>query len=141
MDMRPFLVPGPHCIYPVHPYDPLGITDQTVYLANGDTQVIYLNMDFSLKNGQLSCQWFAKASLYDFTCIYTHAQSNLDTSCLKGIIASQVRAVVLASFGKTSLKVGLCMLVHKIRKVGYRISSAEIFALAEHHNRAVPISY
>ena len=55
MDIRPFLVPGPHCIDPVHPYGPLGITDQAVYLPNDDTQVIYLNMDFSLKKGQLSC--------------------------------------------------------------------------------------
>ena len=107
MDIRPFLVPGPHCIYPVHPYGPLGITDQTVYMPNSDTQVIYLNMDFSLKKGQLSCQWFDKASMYmyDSACIYTHTQSNLATSCLKGIMASQVRSVVLASFGNASLKV------------------------------------
>jgi hypothetical protein len=141
MDIRPFLVPGPHCIYPVHPYGPLGITDQTVYLPNGDIQVIYLNMDFSLKNGQLSCQWFDKASLYDFACVYTHAQSNLASNCLKGIMTSQVRAVVLASYGNASLKVGLSMLVQKFRKVGYRISSAEISALAEYHKRALPISY
>jgi hypothetical protein len=141
MDIRPFLVPGPHCIYPVHPYGPLGITDQTVYLPNGDTQVIYLNMDFSLKKGQLLCQWFDKASLYDFACIYTHAQSNLAMSCLKGIMASQVRAVVLASFGKASLKVGLSKLVSKFRKIGFKISSFEIAQLAEHYTEALPISY
>ena len=116
MDLRPFLVPGPECIYPVYPYGPLGITDQTVYLPNGDTQVIYLNMDFALKKGHLSCQWFDKASLYDFACVYTHAQSNLAKSCLKGIMESQVRAVVLASFGNASLKVGLSKLVAKIQK-------------------------
>ena len=98
-------------------------------------------MDFSLENGQLSCQWFDKASLYDFACVYTHAQSNLASSCLKGIMTSQVRAVVLASYGDASLKVGLSMLVQKFRKVGYRISSAEIYALAEYHKRALPISY
>ena len=122
MDLRPFLVPGPHCIYPIQPYGPLGITDQTIYLPNGDTQVIYLNMDLSLSKGQLSCQWFDKASLYDFACIYTHAHSNLATSCLRGVMASQVRAVVLASSGNASLKVGLSKLVEKFKKDGYRIS-------------------
>ena len=95
MDLRPFLVPGHNSIYPLHPYGPLGITDQTVYLPNGDTQFIYLNMDFSLKNVQLSCEWFDKASLYDFAYIYTHAQSNLAKSSLKGILVSQVRAECL----------------------------------------------
>ena len=141
MDIRPFLVPGPHCIYPVHPYGPLGITDQTVYLPNGDIQVIYLNMDFSLKNGQLSCQWFDKASLYDFACVYTHAQSNLASNCLKGIMTSQVRAVVLASYGNASLKVGLSMLVRKFKKVGFKISSEEIAKIAKHYKQALPISF
>ena len=141
MDIRPFLAPGPHCIYPVHPYGPLGITDQTVYLPNGDIQVIYLNMDFSLKNGQLSCQWFDKASLYDFACVYTHAQSNLASNCLKGIMTSQVRAVVLASYGNASLKVGLSMLVRKFRKVGFKISSEEIAKIAKHYKQALPISF
>jgi len=141
MDIRPFLVPGPHCIYPIHPYGPLGITDQTVYLPNGDIQVIYLNMDFSLSKGQLSCKWFDKASLYDFACVYTHAQSNLASNCLRGIMVSQIRAVVLASFGNASLKAGLSVLVQKFRKVGYRISSAEVSALAGDYKRALPISY
>jgi hypothetical protein len=34
MDLRPFLVPGHNSIYPLHPYGPLGITDQIVYLPN-----------------------------------------------------------------------------------------------------------
>ena len=141
MDLRPFLVPGPHSIYPIHPYGPLGITDQTVYLPNGDTQVIYLNMDFSLKKGQLSCLWFDKASLYDFACVYTHADSNLSKSCLRGIMVSQVRAVVLASFGKPSLKVGLSKLVGKFQKIGFKVSSDEIAKLAKHYKEALPISY
>ena len=98
-------------------------------------------MDFSLKKGQPFCEWFDKASLYDFACIYTHAQSNLATSCLKGIMASQVRAVVLASFGKASLKVGLSKLVSKFRQIGFKISSFEIAQLAEHYTKALPISY
>jgi hypothetical protein len=98
-------------------------------------------MDFSLKNGQLSCEWFDKASLYDFACIYTHAQSNLAKSCLKGILVSQVRAVVLASYGNKSLKVGLSKLVGKFRKIGYIISGTEVFTMAEQHKRALPISY
>jgi hypothetical protein len=141
MDIRPFLAPGPHCIYPVHPYGPLGITDQTVYLPNGDTQVIYLNMDFSLTKGQLSCLWFDKASLYDFACVYTHADSNLSKSCLRGIMVSQVRAVVLASFGKPSLRVGLSKLVGKFQKIGFKISYDEIAKLAKHYRKALPISY
>ena len=141
MDIRPFLVPGPHCIYLVHPYGPLGITDQTVYMPNGDTQVIYLNMDFSLKKGQLFCEWFDKASLYDFACIYTHAQSNLATSCLKGIMASQVRSIALASFGNASLEVGLSKSVSKFRQIGFKISSYEIAQLAEHYTKALTNSY
>ena len=90
MDLRPFLVPGPNSIYPIHPYGPLGIIDQTVYQPNGDIQVIYLNMDFSLKKRQLSCQWFDKASLYDFACIYTQSCSvqSRYKSCLRGIMVS-----------------------------------------------------
>ena len=95
-------------------------------------------MDFSLKNGQLSCQWFDKASLYDFACIYTHAQSNLATSCLKGIVASQVRSVVVTSFGKASLNVGLSRLVSKFRQIGFKISSDEITNLAKHYTKALP---
>jgi len=110
-------------------------------MPNGDTLVTYLNMDFSLKKGQLSCQWFDKASLYDFACIYTHAQSNLAKSCLKDIMASQVRAVVLASFGKASLKVGLSKLVSKFRQIGYNDKSDEIAKLAKHYTEALPISY
>ena len=51
MDIRSFLVPGPHCICHVHPYGPLSITDQTVYMPNCDNHVIYPKMDFSLKRG------------------------------------------------------------------------------------------
>jgi hypothetical protein len=110
-------------------------------MPNGDTQVIHLNMDFPLEKGQLSCQWFDKASMYDFACIYTHAQSNLATSCLKRIMAYQVRSVVLASFGNASLKVGLSKLVSKFRQIGFKISSYEIAQLAEHYTKALPISY
>ena len=141
MDLRPFLVPSPHRIYPVHPYGPLGITYQTVYMPNGDTQVIYLNMEFSLKKGQLSCQWFDKASMYDFACIYTHAQSNLATSCLKDIMTSQVRSIVLASYGNASPKVGLSKLMSKVRQIGFKLSSYEIAQLAQHYTKALPISY
>ena len=79
--------------------------------------------------------------MYDFACIYTHAQSNLAKSCLKGNLVSQIRAVVLASYGNKSLKVGLSKLVGKFRKTGYKISGTEVFALTEHHKRALPISY
>jgi hypothetical protein len=112
-----------------------------VYLPNGDTQVIYLNMVFSLKNGQLSCQWFDKASLYDFACVYTHAQPNLAKSCLRGIVVSQVRAVVLASYGNASLKVGLSKLVSKFWQAGFKISSEEIAKMAKHYKQALPISF
>ena len=112
-----------------------------MYLPNGDTQVIYLNMDFSLSKGQLSCLWFDKASLYDFACVYTHADSNLSKSCLRGIMVSQVRAVVLASFGKPSLRVGLSKLVGKFQKIGFKISYDEIAELAKHYKKALPISY
>jgi len=79
--------------------------------------------------------------LYDFACIYTHAQSNLAKSCLKGIMVSQVRAVVLASFGNASLKVGLSKLVGKFRKIGFKIGFEEVAKLAKHYKEALPISY
>ena len=56
-------------------------------------------------------------------------------------MTSQVRAVVLASYGNASLKVGLSMLVRKFRKVGFKISSEEIAKIAKHYKQALPISF
>ena len=56
-------------------------------------------------------------------------------------MVSQVRAVVLASFGKPSLRVGLSKLVGKFQKIGFDISYDEIAKLAKHYKKALSISY
>ena len=99
-------------------------------------------MDFSLKNEQLSCQWFDKASLYDFACTYTHAQSSLAKSCLRGILVSQVRAVVLASYGNTYKPQSWSVKVSgQFNNFGFKIGFEEIAKIAKCHKEALPISY
>ena len=56
-------------------------------------------------------------------------------------MTSQVRAVVLASYGNASLKVGLSKLVSKFRQFGFKISSYEIAQMTQHYTKALPTSY
>ena len=127
LDLRPFLTPlerEPQTwdwIYPMSPWGPLSITDQTSRLQES-TSVIYLNTRFTLKDGYLSYCWYDKAETYekfDFPlCFYTHWSSHLSYGCKVGIINSQVRAIMIASSTKESCLRGLIRFLTKLGRIG-----------------------
>jgi hypothetical protein len=69
LDLRPYLIPIKeepsdwNWTYPMAPWGPLTITDQTERIT-GYTTVVYLNMRFTHCQGMLSYMWHAKADIY-----------------------------------------------------------------------------
>ena len=129
LDLRPFLQPLQEeptdwrWIYPMAPWGPLSMTDQTERPNKRNTSVIFLNMEFTFCRGILSYAWYDKVSTYakcDFPiCCYTHWGSALGRSSKIGIITSQVRAIMIASSSAGRCKVGLNKLRVKLKSIGY----------------------
>lgn len=108
-------------IYPLAPWGPLSITDQTSRELDSTT-VVYLNLEFVLTEGWLSYSWYDKAQTYSDQiplCIYTHWSSNITRKCKLGIIYSQTRSVMLASSSEDICKDGLGHLASKLLSIGY----------------------
>ena len=108
-------------IYPLAPWGPLSITDQTSREPDSTT-VIYLNLEFTLSEGWLSYSWYDKAQTYSEQiplCVYTHWGSNITNKCKIGIIYSQTRSVMLANSSKSNCEDGLRHLANKLISIGY----------------------
>ena len=131
MDLRPYLKEMHseptdwRWIYPMAPWGPLSITDQTVRIES-KTCVTYLNLEFTLENGYLSYNWHDKINIYRKlglpTCSYTHWTSSLSASSKLGTVKSQVRAVIIASSSLKSCQISLKTLLSKFVSIGYPIS-------------------
>ena len=128
LDLRPFLgemsqrprIRNWKWIYPMAPWGPLSMTDQTVR-AKRFTEVIFLNMRFTLKKGFLSYCWYDKASTYKgmgfpISC-YTHWGSSVTFACKIGIIRSQVRSIIIASSSFESCMDSLGQLLLKLESI------------------------
>ena len=129
LDLRPFLLPLQEeptdwkWIYPMAPWGPLSMTDQTERPNKRHTSVIFLNMEFALNRGILSYEWYDKVTTYaesDFPiCCYTHWGSALGHRSKVGIITSQVRAIMIASSSAGFCQVSLNKLQVKLESIGY----------------------
>ena len=129
LDLRPYLLALPckprdmdwKWIYPMAPWGPLSMTDQTVR-TKGLIEVIFLNMRFTLYKGFLSYCWYDKATTYEGMgfpiCYYTHWGSSMSYNCKVGIITSQVRSVIIASSSLESCMDSLGKLLLKLESIG-----------------------
>jgi len=111
-------------IYPMAPWGPLSITDQTER-SESKTCVTYLNLEFVLIKGILAYSWHDKISTYKKlglpTCSYTHWTSSLSAGSKLGTIKSQVRAIIIASSSLESCQISLQTLLSKFVSIGYPI--------------------
>ena len=147
LNIRPFLEPMTQepedwkWIYPMSPWGPLSITDQTER-STEETRVIYLNMRFTLRGGYLSYSWYDKAKTYsghDFpVCVYTHWGSTMGISCKIGIIKSQVRAIMIASSSLEICYDGLAELLVKLGSINCPHSLA-LETVSSSYNRFLPL--
>lgn len=145
LDIRPFLTPlekAPDSwdwIYPMAPWGPLSMTDQTERTQRSTT-VVFLNLKFLLVGGILSYRWYDKIETYHKlhlpVCSYTHWASNLSTSSKLGTVKSQVRAIIIASSSEDSCMDGLAKLRNKFARIRYP-KGATSATIDETYNRLI----
>ena len=126
LDLRPYLRPeepatemNPHWIYPLAPRGPLAISDQTVRQAN-HTQVVYLNMLFTLKDGAIAYQWYQKHKTYAFrTCKLTHWTSHVSNRVKYATVSTMARMAIMTASNSENLLENLKTLFGTFRQLGY----------------------
>jgi hypothetical protein len=84
---------NPFWIYPLAPYGPLGIKDQTERVTESeDATAVYLDMDYILCQGILSmCMHFKGDNLPFKLLRFTHWSSEVSLPCKIGMISAQTR--------------------------------------------------
>jgi hypothetical protein len=99
-DMRVFLDPtqtqsvdNPFWIYPLAPYGPLGIKDQTERTPRSENaKAVYLDMEYTLYQGRLTMRMHFKGDNLPFKLLrFTHWSSEISLPCKLGMISAQIR--------------------------------------------------
>ena len=139
--------PGPDSIYPLHPHGSLGITDQTVYLPNGDTQFASHLPQQSTWISPWKMSSFLVSGLTKPVCMTLHVLTHMLSPVSLRVVSEAFWSLRLGQWCLPlmailiSLKVGLSKLVGKFNNFGFKIGFEEIAKIAKCHKEALPISY
>jgi hypothetical protein len=127
-DMRLFLDPSqiqsednPYWIYPLAPYGPLGIKDQTVRVCGSkNTMAVYLDMEYTLCQGALSmCMHFKGDNLPFKLLRFTHWGSEVSLPCKMGMVSAQTRTACRSTSDKTTRSQNLAIVRALFVGIGY----------------------
>jgi hypothetical protein len=135
---------NPFWIYPLAPYGPLGIKDQTERTFESErTNMVYLDMEYTLCSGILSmCMHFKGDNLPFKLLRFTHWTSEVTMACKIGMIYAQTRTACRSASDVETREQNLNTIRALFLDIGFpqhRLDTSIETALSAYSSRFPPI--